>query len=259
MRDVRQGVRLMLAMLAMLASGLLAGAAHARAPDEVVRIGVDSANPPFMSGTSTVARGVYPALLSAAFSAMGEPVLVAALPWKRVIVAIDEGTAGAAGIYRTAAREKTYDFSDPILIERVGLYYNSAKPVAFSSVADLYGLRVGVITGWSYGDEFDRACREGKIIAVPVPSDLQNLGKLELGRIDAALIIIEAAPALLALKPSQGIARSERLLAENATYLAFNKRARKSVLLRRFNAALSELRANGEHGRIVARELAAGQ
>jgi polar amino acid transport system substrate-binding protein len=220
-----------------------------------VQVAVDSANPQFMSGNSTVARGVYPALLAAVFSAMGEPVQVSALPWKRVIVGIDEGSSGAAGIYLNAQRAKVYDFSEPLFVERIGLYFNTKKPVAFKSVADLYGLRVGVITGWTYGEAFDRAVREGKIIADAVPSDLQNLGKLELGRIDAALIIVDAAPALLANKPFQGIVKSEHLLGENATYLAFNKRAAKKALLRRFDAALNELRANGEHARIVAREM----
>jgi polar amino acid transport system substrate-binding protein len=241
-------------VLAALGCCLLCGAGAA--PGAVVQVAVDSANPPFMSGTITAAHGVYPALLAAAFGAMGEPVLVAALPWKRVIVGIDEGRSGAAGIYRNAQRAKTYDFSEPLFVERIGVYYNTKNPVAFKSVADLYGMRVGVLTGWSYGDEFDRACREGKIIADPVPSDLQNLGKLEIGRIDVALIIVDAAPALLSLKPFQGIAKSERLLAEFPTYLAFNKRAGKTALLRKFNATLNDLRANGEHARIVARELA---
>ena len=243
--------------LAVLGLVLLlgAGGAHAHSSDAIVQVAVDSANPPFMSGTSTVAHGVYPALLAAAFSAMGEPLQVSALPWKRVIVGIDEGRAGAAGIYFNAQRAKVYDFSEPLYVERIGVYYNAKKPVVFKSLADLYGMRVGVITGWTYGEAFDRARREGKIIADAVPSDLQNLGKLEIGRIDAALIIVDAAPALLAHKQFPGIVRSERLLGENATYLAFNKRAGNKALLRRFDAALNELRANGEHARIVAREI----
>ena len=222
----------------------------------IVQVGVDSANPPFMYGSSTMARGLYPGLLAAAFAEMGEPVMITALPWKRVILAVDDGQAGAAGIYRNAERAKKYDFSEPIFVERIGVYYNSKKPVAFRSIADLHGLRVGVIMGWSYGDAFDQARLGGKFSVEAVPSDLQNLGKLELSRIDVALMIVDAAPVVLANKGVQTVLRCERLLAENATYLAFNKGNKRAALLDKFNAAMGELRASGAYAAIVARELA---
>lgn len=232
--------------------------AGAQGRSDVIQIGVDSANPPFMSGTSTVARGLYPSLLAAVFSEMGEPVMIAALPWKRVLLGIDEGKVGAAGMYRTAARERIYDFSEPLFVERIGVYYNSRHPVVFKSIKDLHGLRIGVITGWSYGDEFDRARSEGKFSVESVPSDLQNLGKLERGRIDVALLIIDAAASLMNAEQSQHLLRGEKVLIENPTYLAFNRRDRRTGLLSKFNAAMAELRANGVYAKIASRELAAG-
>jgi polar amino acid transport system substrate-binding protein len=225
------------------------------AADDVTQIAVDSANPPLMYGSSTSAKGLYPALLDALFGHMGEAVALSAVPWQRAMVLLDEGRAGAGGIYKTAEREKKYDFSEPLFVERVGVYFNVRKPVQFRTLADLSGLRVGVVAGWSYGDEFDRARKAGKFIVEAVPSDIQNIGKVELGRVDIALLVTESATALLAQGQFPSVQRAAALLIETPTYLAFSKRAAKGALLVRLNAALVDMRANGSYNRIVNREL----
>jgi polar amino acid transport system substrate-binding protein len=223
---------------------------------EPVQIAVDGFNPPFMSGSGATARGLYPALMEAAFKEMGQPASLVPMPWPRVMIGLDEQRYGAGGIYKTAEREKLYDFSEPLFVERIGVYYEAVRPVNYRSVADLAGLRVGVIIGWSYGDEFDRARKAGRFTVESVQSDLQNLRKLELGRIDVALIVIDSASSLFENGRFPSVARSERLLAENGTYLAFHKDAHQRTLLRQFNRALHALRASGAYDRIVARELA---
>lgn len=231
----------------------LAGSCRAQ---EAVQIAVDGYNPPFMSGTDSVAHGLYPALLTAAFDAMHKPVAITPMPWPRVVVALDEQRSGAAGIYKTAERTKNYDFSAPLFVERIGVYYQAVRPVRFRTVADLAGLRVGAIIGWSYGDEFDRARKAGSFTVETVQSDLQNLRKLELGRIDVALIVVDSASALFEDGRFPSVARSEQLLAESPTYLAFHKDARQRELLRQFNRALAALRSSGAYAKIVTRELA---
>lgn len=241
----------------VLSACLLAMAlAGSCAAQDGLQVAVDGFNPPFMSGTGTEARGLYPALLTTVLGNIGQPVTVHAMPWPRVMISIDEHRMGAAGIYKTREREKIYDFSDPLFIERIGVYYQAMHPVNFRSMADLAGLRVGVIIGWSYGDEFDRARQAGSFKVEAVQSDQQNLRKLELGRIDVALIVIDSATSLFEGGRFPSIARSERLLAENPAYLAFHKDARQRALLRSFNRALGELRASGAYAKIVARELA---
>lgn len=246
-------VRALLARLCVLAS--LLAAAAASSAGEAVQVAVDSANAPFMYASGTVARGLYPALLAATYAQIGKPVAVTAVPWPRVVKGIDEGRFGAAGIYRNAERDSRYDFSEPLFVEHIGVYFRAAKPLAFRGLADLHGLRVGVILGWSYGDEFDRARRDGKFTVEEVQTDLQNLRKLELGRIDAVLMVVDSAPSLFAGGRFPGIARAEHLLGERAAYLAFNKQAAMGPALREFNRALAELRASGAYARIVAREL----
>jgi polar amino acid transport system substrate-binding protein len=217
-------------------------------------INVDEANPPFMYAQGGQPAGLYPAIAAAAFRKMGVEVQVATLPWKRALQAVDEGRAGVLGIYRNAQREKAYDFSEAVFIERILLCCRKSRPHPANRVADLKGLRVGVILGWSYGDEFDEASRAGLFAVEEVGADLQNLEKLQQDRLDAALVIAESKAGLARRFPD--LAWSGKPLLLNATYLAFSKRAGKAALLRQFDGALDGLRKSGELARLVQAELA---
>src|ERR1700761_9115257 len=124
---------------------------------------------------------------------MGEDVQLSALPWKRALNDAKTGGAGIAGIYKTAERLKSYDFSDKLFDEVVQIYVVKNKGFAFHGVPDLSGKTVGVLRGWSYGDEFDAAVKAGKIRIEEVSGDIQNFEKLAAGRLDAVLAIRESA------------------------------------------------------------------
>ena len=108
------------------------------------------------------------------------------------------------------------------------------------------GKRVGVVRGWSYGDTFDKAVRDGKLTVEEVASDAQNFQKLAARRLDAVLAIEEAGAALLKTSPSADVQKSPRYLFENATYLAFNKSAGQKTTLEKFNKAISHLKKTGQ-------------
>jgi polar amino acid transport system substrate-binding protein len=220
---------------------------------EPLRVNVDEANPPFMYAVDGRAAGLYPALLNAVFREMKEPVDIQALPWRRALMEIDASAAGVGGIYKNTERLAKYDYSAALFVERVNVYVHKdhwRKPL--KSLGDLSGMRVGVIRGWSYGDEFDRARQAGRMQVQEVTSDRQNFQKLHAARLDAVLAIDEAARAQLQGFPKVVAAWT---LTENPTYLAFNKSARMTAVIERFDAALAKLRAQGQADRIVEQAL----
>ena len=218
-----------------------------RGADAIV-VNVDEANPPFMFSLNGRAAGVYPELMTAVFADMNVQVVILTKPWRRALAEIDAGKAAVGGIYKNSERLKRYDYSDAMFVERVNIYSRKADPMRYASLADLKGKRVGVIRGWSYGDEFDEARKSGAMQLEDVNADVQNFAKLDAGRLDAVLAIAEAAEPQLRQFPSVQLAAT---LVENPTYLAFNKSAGRQAFIERFNAALSRLKLNGTMKRLV--------
>ena len=218
-------------------------------------VDVDAENPPFMSSRAGDAVGLYPALIRAALGRCHDHVRVQAKPWKRAFVEIDKAQAGVGGLYRNAERLAKYDFSDPIYVENIAVFYRTVQPFDFRTVADLYGKRVGVLRGWSYGDDFDVAKRNGSIATEEVSSDRSNFLKLTDGRLDAVLAIEESGQAAMAASGLHGIEQANAYLASYPVYLAFNRKAAKSDLLVCFNKALAEMKQDGAFERIVRQEL----
>ncbi len=254
-------LRLLLSLLGAFAiAAPIAAVEQPAAPSsEAVRpaivVDVDAENPPFMSSRAGDAVGLYPALIRAALGRCHDHVRVQAKPWKRAFVEIDKAQAGVGGLYRNAERLAKYDFSDPIYVENIAVFYRTVQPFDFRTVADLYGKRVGVLRGWSYGDDFDVAKRNGSIATEEVSSDRSNFLKLTDGRLDAVLAIEESGQAAMAASGLHGIEQANAYLASYPVYLAFSKKAAKSDLLVCFNKALAEMKQDGAFERIVRQEL----
>ena len=238
----------------VLFTGLFA--VHANAVDPVL-VNVDVGNPPFAYNKEggKNAQGIYPALLKTAFDRLGTPLKLQSFPWRRALLEIDRGIAGVGGIYKNEVRLLKYDYSDPIFVERIAVYYNKNNPIKFSTIEDLYGKRVGVMLGWSYGDDFDLARTYDQIIVEPVVDVEQNFEKLSRGRVDAVLAIVESGELMLARGKHEDLVMANTFLLATPGYLAFLKRANQLKLIERFNKELAEMKKDGTWERIVQEEL----
>lgn len=255
---ISRPIGLLFAVLVIAAPGC--AAAQSEAPADAALspplvVNVDAENPPFMSSRGGYAVGLYPAILRVALARCHDNVHVEAKPWKRAFAEIDKGLAGIGGLYKNAERLARYDFSDPIHVENIAVYYRRAKPVDFRMVADLYGKRVGVLRGWSYGGTFDAASQSGWIATEEVSSDRSNFLKLMDGRLDAVLAIAESGTANLAARGVSGVEQADVYLASYPVHLAFNKKAGQGEVLACFNKTLAEMKRDGMFDRIVREQL----
>jgi polar amino acid transport system substrate-binding protein len=224
----------------------LVAALHANGADVPVIVCVDAANPPFMSLVNGKAAGLYPTLIDTALQVSGIGAKLDARPWKRCIAELDDAKVGVGGIYKNQDRIQKYDFSEAIFVEKMAVYFHASRPIEFTGIASLAGKRVGVVRGWSYGDEFDKAVKDGKISVEEVASDDQNFQKLAARRLDVVLAIEEAGAALLKTNLSADVQKSPRYLFENPTYLAFHKRADRKTTLEKFNRAITQMKKTGQ-------------
>ena len=226
--------------------------ASAQTPERGEVVMVDASYPPFMYGVDGKATGVYPAILAEAFARMGVPLEIQAVPWKRAIAAIDAGRAGVGGLYLTGERLGKYDYSEMIFTEVLLLFTVKGRSFAFTNMGALVGKRIGVLRGWSYGDAFDAARDIGVFTTEEVESDTQNFAKLLAGRLDA--IVVERESANIILSSPEYHQKFEAViqpLANNPAYLAFAKTAGKKDLLARFNAVLTQMKADGSYDAMV--------
>ncbi|CAH2602269.1 Amino acid ABC transporter substrate-binding protein [Rhodovastum atsumiense] len=242
------------AMTGLLLGLAIATASPARAGERIL---IDEANPPFMYADAGKPAGIYNALISEAFRRIGLAADMSAAPWKRAIAGLDAAENGVGGIYSNAERQRKYDFSDKLFDEVIVVYVPKARAFGFSGVDSLKGKTVGVIRGWSYGDDFDAAVKAGTIRTEETASDASNFAKLALGRIDAVLAIREAGKVAMA---AQGVGEKvtalDPPLSSNPSFLAFSRQAGKGELLGRFNTALGAMRRDGSFERITAAALA---
>ncbi|MFB0824716.1 substrate-binding periplasmic protein [Chromobacterium violaceum] len=211
----------------------------------------DASNPPLMYADKQSAAGFYPLLIAKICERAGIAVTLRAVSWRMALQDLRAGSAAAGGIIKTASREKLFDFSQPLFIERVVMAYPRARAQPYRRLEDLNGKRVGVIAGWSYGDAFDQARKDGRFAAFDGDSDQQNLQQLKLGRLDVVLGIRETLQLALREGGHHGFALSAETLAANHAYLAINKHAQQQALLTRFDLSLEGMRKDGSYDRLV--------
>jgi polar amino acid transport system substrate-binding protein len=220
-------------------------------------IAFDEGNPPFMYTSNGKAAGVYPALIAEAFKRMNVDVEIQAVPWKRALEGLDRGINAVGGIYKNGDRLKKYDYSEKLFDEVITVYVQAGKGAAFKGIDSLKGKTVGVIRGWSYGDDFDEAVKNKVLTVEPVAGDSQNFHKLVESRLDGVLAIKESAAAEIA---SSGLAdKIEALsppMSSNPSFLAFAKSSNKTDLIAKFNAALADMHRDGSFDKIVSSVLA---
>ncbi|UGA40033.1 transporter substrate-binding domain-containing protein [Chromobacterium haemolyticum] len=168
--------------LLLLLGACLAGPCRGQ-DAETLTVAVDANAPPFMYEENERVGGLYPRLVSAVCDKAGIPHVFRALTWRRALFELDRSAMAAAGIYKTVNREQRYDFSLPLYQEHIVVVYLRQHPIEFRGLPDLDNKRVGVMAGWSYGDEFDRARADKRFIAYEGDSDRQNLLLLQRGNL----------------------------------------------------------------------------
>lgn len=169
-------------------------------------------------------------------------------PWTRAMQlgARDPQYAGYFPAYYTEERARTCHFSAPIGSSTVGLVHLTSTPLAWSSVQDLAGVRIGVVAGFSNGPEFDAMAREGRLHLDASPNDMLNLRKLLARRVDAVVIDKLVLRYLLATEP--GLARErtrfafhDKPLAELSLHICFQRTPAGRNMQKAFDQAMQSL------------------
>jgi polar amino acid transport system substrate-binding protein len=145
--------------------------------------------PPFFS-SALPGNGLTGALLGSVLERMGYAAKIDYFPWKRAMEfgLNDPRYAGLVALYRTPEREKLCHFSSAIGARQTVLAFLKDKPVSAATLADLQGMRIGTVGGYSNGEQFDAMMRSGLLTAEEGLNDEINVRKLLVRRFAAIVV-----------------------------------------------------------------------
>ncbi len=179
-----------LALFAGLAMSCAAGAADVPAGTApVIRFAAEDW-PPFISSTLP-GEGLSGTMIRLAFERAGYRLKVDYFPWKRTMQSglHDPAYAGFLAVWRTPEREKLCHFSAPIGNTLTVLAYLKDDPLPAASLAQLGGVKIGTVAGYSNGEQFDSMVKRGELSVEEGVNDEINLRKLLIKRF--RVIVIE--------------------------------------------------------------------
>ncbi|GFM38437.1 substrate-binding periplasmic protein [Desulfovibrio psychrotolerans] len=187
------------------------------------------------------------------FQKAGVEVRVRSLPAKRILQIVQEGQAQVAAIgwFKSKDRLAWASFSSPLYRDQplIALHRKKAKDGLgeTSSLSDLFTnpqLRLGVLDGYSYGDQVDDSIRRLSPPRFVLSGDqVQLVRMLAAGRVDYMLIAPEEVSHLLLSAGENERDFSFTLLADvpegNTRYIMFSRSVSPEII-RRVNLVLQE-------------------
>lgn len=222
-----------------------------QAGSDAIIVAIDDSYPPYMYGERRNSKGLYARQIKAVFNRMNVKVDVQALAWKRVLIFGEKGDFAIEGIYKNSNRLEVYDFSSPIFEETLVVYVGKGNRFPFKKISDLKGKKVGLNFGWSYGDDIDKARKNGLFAVQEVKSNLMNMMKLAHGRVDCILIDqLAASKIILHEKLSDKVEKLVYPASINKAYVAFAKSTNNVDLIKKFDQALFEMKNDGTYNKV---------
>jgi len=209
--------------------------------------------PPFQSEKDLKYHGVFSRIVTEAFALEGINVEYGFFPWKRSIEYAKEGKWDGtfAWAYERPDFKPDFYFSNPFASVPKAIFHLKHKPLNWKTVDDLKGLRIGITAGFTYGEAFDLAVKEGKLTVEEVSLDEQNIRKLLAGRFDAFAMEIDVAmylmQTILSHEQADLITYHPNILMEAQMSVAFPKKSEKSTrLVETLNRGLQKLKESGK-------------
>jgi polar amino acid transport system substrate-binding protein len=186
---------------------------------------------------------------------MGCTARFVGMPWARALIQLENGQLDILpGAFETEERKAYAYFSQPVFRSPNVLFLTAAAAAKshFTQPQDMLrsDLRLGLQISVSYGLEFDRLKAQPQVTAqlVPVSSRESAWRMMELGRLDG--LIADETVGLTEVRDLGligKIVRTSVLVSNEATRVAFSKKAVDVAFVRAFDQAFSAMLADGSY------------
>ena len=213
----------------------------------------DTIWPPYQYEENGQITGIAIDIVQEAAQRLGYTLEIQTLPWKRALRNAEIGDADGvlSALFTQERAQYLYYTSEPLFEVRTVMFTLKESPLTqLSSLEDLKGQRIGMVSGYSYGEEFDNfpglqkyACKDDAVL-------VQNLSK---SRIDVAVaheFVFKFASRQLGL---QDRFKEVYTLSQYPSYLTFSKTLgeKGQQLVKDFDQVLREMKNSGRIEAII--------
>lgn len=171
------------------------------------------------------------------------------IPWERALREVREGSKdGIVLLLKTPEREEYMEYTDPLFTSYNLVWYSKRRfPAGFEwkRLEDFSPYSLGIVRGYSYGDEVDQALQKGELKATEVNTVDQLFTMLAGDRIDLALANDGVGFALARQHSKAEVVAANMATGEDVLYVAFSRRSEARRLIPQINEILAELRDQG--------------
>ncbi len=145
--------------------------------------------PPFNYQIDGNYQGVSFEVAKEAFKRMGVELRLSQYPWERMLQLVKDGGVDAImTAFKSKEREEYMYFPEEAVSEDIQtIFVKEDSSFVYTDHKSLESIRLGIMRGYSYGDEFDQLVETKVLKTEAVDSQEQNIKKLFSNRIDAFL------------------------------------------------------------------------
>ena len=229
---------------------LLSIAAHAE--DRIVTIAIRDF-PPFEFLEHGKIIGINQETISEVLSRAGYEAKFIPLPWKRALASVESGDLDAvASIRKSPDRAESFIFSDPIMYTQDYFFKNKNLNITPKDLDSLKSYNIGIVDKYFYGPNFNKENFPKLFPLTSSSPELDNLEKVESGRIDLALCSVNICNYWVRKYPKLftniDYLKSPSADSTHPLYIAFSKKdlARSNEIIKKFNAELAKYIAEGK-------------
>ncbi|MGF1742509.1 transporter substrate-binding domain-containing protein [Vibrio profundum] len=219
--------------------------------------------PPFTYLEGNRPTGIAVDIVSEIMSRLDIEYEIIILPWPRVLLSLHSGAVDAVfPLLKKSEREEYTTYPDvPIIYESVALFVNYDSEINYEgSLASIAQYKICQVRGYSLGDKWDSAIKNGVISNVDLASSSElNLKKLLYHRCQ---ILVDEDAVVHSLLNNLGYLPEDisaiHHLTRNPSYLAFAKTEHGKQLAQQVSPLIKKMRRDGTIQKIVERYLGKG-
>ena len=201
--------------------------------------------------------GFLARIIRESFAIEGIEVRFSYFPWSRALALVHSPDYETSAVWScTEDRSREFVFSAALIPYGWYFYYRAGQHFDWETLTDLQGMTVGLTQDYSYGETLADVIKSGLVYGDVTTSDLANLKKLLLGRID--LFPMDPVVGETMIMQQLGPVAASRLTfhpkpVRTAFFrLPFSRNDEKSArLIQAFNKGLASLRESGRYKAII--------